>query len=258
MKRTPLLVAALGTLALTACGPGEVVVTAEIQVTDPATGEPVARQLSDLEILVLPYDRDELFDSLAAAAAEPEPQVPAELLEAQNEVAAAQAEWRELETRWNTLRDTLQTLTNTLDEYTRGEARYRMLFNEWQDMDAQYAQVERQKDAAFDRFDSLSTANIQQAQAFRIEYDDWADVAFADADAVMQAKVRASGLAAAADTTDAGGVARLEVKPGSYWVHARYEEPYTELYWNVPVTVVRGEPIPVVLNRSNAEARPKF
>lgn len=258
MKRTSLLAATLSVLALTACGPGEVVVTAEIDVADPATGERVDRQLSDLEVLILPYDRDEIFDSLANAASSPEPQVPEELLQAQTAVAEAQTTWRELETRWNTLRDTLQTITNTLEQYTRGEARYRMLFNEFQDLDAQYARVEREKDQAFQRFDSLSKANIAQAQAFRIEYDEWANDAFADIESVMQAKVRASGLGTAADTTDANGVARLQVKPGSYWVHARYEEPYRELYWNVPVTVVRGDPVPVTLTRSNAEQRPKF
>lgn len=258
MKRTPLLAATLGTLALAACGPGEVVVTAEIDVADPATGERIDRQLSDLEVLILPYDRDQIFDSLASAASNPEPQVPEGLLQAQTAVAEAQSTWRELETRWNTLRDTLQTISSTLEEYTRGEARYRMLFNEFQDLEAQYAQVERQKDRAFQRFDSLSKANIAQAQAYRIEYDEWADDAFVDIEAVMLAKVRASGLDTAADTTDASGVARMQVAPGSYWVHARYEEPYTELYWNVPVTVVRGEPVPVSLTRANAEQRPKF
>lgn len=258
MKRTPLLFAALGLLAVAACGPGEAVVTAEIEVADPVTGERVTRQLSDLEVFLLPYDRDVIFDSLSAAAPGAEPQVPQELLEAQNEVAAAQQQWRELESRWNTLRDTLQKISATLDQYTRGEARYRMLFNEFQDMESQYIQVERQKDQAFATFDSLSTANIQQAQAFRIEYDEWADVAFADADAVMTAHMRASGLDAAADTTDAGGMVRFAVKPGGYWVHARYEEPYSELYWNVPVTVARGEPVTVLLNRGNADVRPIF
>jgi hypothetical protein len=244
MKRISLLCAALGLMGAAACGPAEVVVTAEIEAMDPATGEPVTRQLSDLEVLLLPYDRDVIFDSLASAAAGPEPQVPAELLEAQDAVAQAQQSWRELETRWNTLRDTLQKISATLDEYTRGESRYRLLYNEFQDMEAQYAQVERRKDRSFVVFDSLQRANIEQT--------------FADADAVMLAHVRASGLPAVADTTDASGVVRFEVKPGQYWVHARYEEPYSELYWNVPLTVTRGEPLTLGLNRSNAEERAKF
>ena len=68
-----------------------------------------------------------------------------------------------------------------------------------------------------------------------------------------------AGLDLAADTTDANGVAtELMVKPGEYWVHARYEEVYSELYWNVPVSVARGEPVTVTLNRSNAQVRPIY
>jgi hypothetical protein len=258
MKRTPLFLTALGLLAVTACGPGELVVTAEIDVPDPATGEPAPRQLSGLEVVLLPYDRDMIFDSLTAAASSPEPEVPAALIEAQNEIAEAGSEWRELETQWNTLRDTLQKINTTLQEYTRGEAQYRLLFDEFQDMEAQYNTVESRKDAAFARFDSLTRANIEQAQEYQLRYDDWADMAYEDADGVMLALESESGLRTVVDTTDATGTARIEAKPGQYWAHARYEEPYSELYWNVPVEVARGEPVTLSLSRANAEVRPIF
>ncbi|HSM60590.1 MAG TPA: hypothetical protein VK849_07310 [Longimicrobiales bacterium] len=61
-----------------------------------------------------------------------------------------------------------------------------------------------------------------------------------------------------ADTTDASGVASFEVKPGRYWVHARYDLPYTELYWNVQVDIERGDPTQVRLDPSNAEERIKL
>ncbi len=44
--------------------------------------------------------------------------------------------------------------------------------------------------------------------------------------------------------------------PGDWWVHAFYEEAYSELYWNIPITVVRGDPFPVRLTRATAEVRP--
>jgi hypothetical protein len=258
MKRTPLLFTALGGLVLAACQPAEVVVTAEVQIEDAATGETSARQLRDLTIELLPYDRDLIFDSLASSAANPEPDVPAELLQAQEMTAEAQREWREFEARWNTLRDTLQTINTQIAQYSRGEARYQALFREFQDLDAELGRVERQKDRAFAVFDSLSKANIQGAQAYRVRYDEWADEAFVDVDALMLARLRESGRDAATDTTSAQGVARFSVSPGEYWVHARYEEPYSELYWNVPVTATRGEPITITLTRENAEERAKF
>lgn len=258
MKRTPLLSLAASALVFAACGPAELVVTAQIEVEDPASGEMVSRELADLEVFVLPYDRDAIFDSLASAAAEPEPQIPQELLEAQERTAAAQRTWRDLESRWNTLRDTLQTISQALGQYSRGEARYVALFREFGDLESQYNQVERRKDAAFAVFDSLTKANIQAAQAYRVRYDEWATEAFAEVDAVMLAKQRAAGLDVAADTTDASGVTTFAVKPGAYWVHARYEEPYSELYWNVPIELARGEPVTLTLDRTNAEQRPKF
>jgi hypothetical protein len=257
MKRSLLLVAGFSA-ALAACGPAEVVITAELDVEDPATGSAMMRPVSDLEIQLLPFDRDAVFDSLATAFGTPEPPIPAEILAAQEEIAAAQEEWRDFENRWNTLRDTLQTINDSLQQYNRGEARYVALFNEFNDLDSEYSTVERQMNTAFERFDSLQQANIEQAQAVRVERENWAAEAFADVDAVWTEKVRASGLTPAADTTDASGVATLAASPGQYWVHARYDEVYNELYWNVPLTVEGGEPTTLTLTRSNAQGRPKL
>jgi hypothetical protein len=92
----------------------------------------------------------------------------------------------------------------------------------------------------------------------RIVLDNWADEAFAGVGEIFTAKQRAAGLPIVVDTTDASGMVRLEAPPGTYWVYARYELPYTELYWNVQVTLERGEPAELVLNRANAEERPKL
>jgi hypothetical protein len=259
MKRSTLLFSALAALGLAACGPAQVVVTAQIEVEDPVTGEMVTRQLSDLEVILLPYDRDAIFDSLTAAASAPEPTVPEELSAAQTAIREAQEEWRNAENRWNTLRDTLQKISAAMEEYLPSEATYRLLFNDFSDLDAQLGQVERNKDALFERFDSLSQENIARAQEYNMRLDEWAAEAFLEVDEIMIAKERAAGLDLAADTTDANGVAtELMVKPGEYWVYARYEEVYSELYWNVPVSAARGEPVTVTLNRSNAQVRPIY
>ena len=90
--------------------------------------------------------------------------------------------------------------------------------------------------------------------------ENWGDEAFSGSFEVFDAKRRASGLDAVADTTDASGIARqnLKVKPGQYWVYARYELAYTELYWNIPIEVIGGEPLQVSLSRANAEERIKL
>lgn len=258
MKRSTLLLAA-GSILLAACGPTQVVVTAEIEVLDPATNEMVVRPLSDLEVMLLPYDRDMIFDSLSAAFGTPEPEIPAELVAAREAIQASQARWRGMQDRWNTLRDSLQTISSELERYSRGEGQYITLFRLFGDVEDEYNRIDRQQVAAFEEFTSLQEASNAQTQEVRVLRDNWAAEAFADIDATMLSAITASGLDVAIDTTDASGITNsLAVKPGSYWVHARVEEAYTELYWNMPLNVVKGDPITVTLTRSNAEVRPKL
>ena len=257
MMRSKFLLALLGTALLSACGPTQVVVTAEIAPDDPSQGGEL-RALGDLEIRMFPYDRDVVFDSMTAAASTPEPPIPDSVLDAQNQVAAAQQAWRDPETRWNTLRDTLQTLSDELEQLSRGQAQYRVLFREFQDLDDEYAAVERRRDAAFENFTSLQAASMAAAEETRMLREQWADDAFAEVGVAMSLRERASGLTTLYDTTDASGVADgFEAKAGDYWVTARYELPYTELYWNVPVTV-GSEPAQIRLTRDNATVRPKL
>lgn len=258
MRRITALVAVVGSLALAACGPGQVVVTAEAEGTDPETGEAVTRPLSDLEVQLLPYNRDQVFDSLEQAYPDPEPPIPDSLVAAREEVAEAQAEWRQTEARWNTLRDTLQTLSGELEQYNPAEARYRELFNIFSDLEGELADVEEDMEAAFQRFDSLQQGIISQSEAIAAQRVDWADQAFQGAADVIAARIDEAGAEPRIDTTDASGTVTFSAPPGDWWVHTRTELPYSELYWNVPVTVVRGEPVEVMLTEENAEERPNL
>jgi hypothetical protein len=253
-----LLFSLVGSLFLSACGPGHLVVTAEMDVVDPETGEMVTRPITDTEIEFLPFDRDAVFDSLTAAFGTPEPEIPQDLLDAQSQVAAAQQAWRDLEAQWAAIRDRLQTINEQMDGLSRGEQRYRELFNEFSDQEQRLSRVERQRDAAFERFTSLQEGIIARQDSVRFLREDWADEAFADAWDVFQAKVEESGRDIVYDTTDANGIVNPELPPGEWWVHARQELPLQVLYWNIPVTVVRGDPVPVLLNRANAEVRPNM
>lgn len=239
-----------------ACSPAEVVVSAEIEVPTPEGGMQQI-SLSELEVQLLPFDRDVVFDSLTQAFSQPEPQVPPELIDAREQVQAAQTEWDAAQRRWGLVRDTLQALSTALEQYNRGEAQYLLLYREFQDFDSQLSGAERQMNDAFARFDSLQRGTIRSSDSIRIIQDSWADEAFAGVGEVFRQKQLAAGLPMAVDTTDASGVARenFQVPPGQYWVHARYPMTYTELYWNVPVTVERGEPVQVTLTRANAEER---
>ena len=252
------LAAAIGVLGLMACGSAELTVIAVLG----DDGDPNAALLGDLVVELLPYDRDQVFDSMEAAAARPQPEIPPDLLAAQEEIAQARSEWRDDDARWGVLRDTLNTINDELETLERGMRTYQELYNTWEDLSDDLAAAERARESSFERFTGLQDAAIGRMDSVRIVRADWADEAFADVNEVLAAKIEASGLDVAVDTTEVEGPGEgsvvFQVPPGDYWVHARYELPGEELYWNVRITVVRGEPMEVRLTRANAEARMVF
>ena len=259
MKRTALSLALpLLLLASTGCGPAELIVTAEVEVTDPETGNPVSRAADDVEIQLLPFDRDQIFDSLTAAASSPEPQMPAELRVALDSVNAAQREWRESESRSLALREQLRELSEELEQYNPAEAQYRVLFNEFNDVEVQFEQADATRSAAFDRFTQLQDETFSEIEEFRAILGGWEEQAFAPYGEVVGMKIQLSGQEILADTTDATGRASFAADPGEWWIYARYPLAIEELYWNEPVALERGDPIEIPLTRDNAEIREIF
>lgn len=259
MKSRWLFLTLVGSLVLASCGPGQVAVTAEIDVPDPETeGATVQRAIPDLEVQFLPFDRDALFDSLEAAFATPEPQIPEDLLAAQAEIEAAESEWQSAESTWGAGRDRLMALNEEMEPLNPAEGRYAVLFREFQDWESRVAAAERTKDRAFQRFTQLQEGFYQRRDSMRLILDQWADEAFAGYGEAATAKVQETGLDILADTTDAQGYALADVPPGTWWVYAYYEKAYSELYWNLPITVERGDPLQIRLTPETAVERPVF
>jgi hypothetical protein len=254
MKRFLVLLTA-APFGLAACSQPEVLVEAQIPQAD---GEaPMA--LADLPVRLLPYDRDAIFDSLEAAYEQPEPPIPPEILQAQQQVQQAQAEWRETEERWATVRDSLSTLSEQLQQMQqrglRGTPQYGQLFERFGRLEAEERQVNQTTRAAFQRFDQMQRATLTRADSIRLAQEAWAERAFADFPAVVEARLLESGVEEAADTTGPSGFAQLRVPEGRWWVYARFLLPYEELYWNVPIEVT-GDSVHIRLTPENADRRP--
>jgi len=245
--------AVLASAVLGACGSAQVTVTVELQNE---SGETTV--LEDVEVRLLPYDRDQIFDSLEAVADSPEPQYPPDLVAALDEVEEARQQWMDTENRWNMLRDTLNQLSEAMEGLNRGENRYREIFREWSGLESELQRAERRKDSDFGRFDELQQTSIGRSDSMKIVQADWAEEAFRDVGTVIAAKIEATGLDQAADTTGVAGQATFAVPPGEYWIFARHRLPRDELYWNVRIEVVRGEPVELRLTRENAEVRRVF
>ncbi|MEX0907114.1 MAG: hypothetical protein WD054_02200 [Gemmatimonadota bacterium] len=253
MKRVMLAAAAASTMMLAACGGGEVVVQAQVQ----GEGEqPVP--LGGLPLQVLPYDRDAVFDSLQSAYSTPEPEIPAQLSLLQDSIATANQAWTQATADWNAARDSLQQLNSRLQGMSRASGDYIVLYRQVNELFAEVDRAEGTMDREFARFTSLQGRYTAQAEETQRTREQWGDAAFADADVALGERLKASRRRELADTTDANGLARLTgLKSGQWWIHARYELPFDELYWNVPVTV-EGDVVQVLLTRETAEVRPKL
>jgi hypothetical protein len=254
MKRFLVLVALLAPLAA-ACGQPQVV--AEAAIAAEGTGERLA--LGDLPIRLLPYDRDAIFDSLAAEYPEPEPPIPPEILAQQQQVQEAQTQWRVAEERWAAVRDSLRTLSERLTQMQnqglRGTPQYAQAFESFGTLEGEERQVNQQMQQAFARFDQLQQQTLAVTDSIQVQQDMWAEEAFADFNTVVAERLRVTGREEYADTTNAQGAASFRVPEGQWWVYGRYTLPYEELYWNVPIEVT-GDSTHIVLDRENAESRP--
>ncbi len=258
MKRTHLWMAALAPLALAACGPTNVQVTAEVEVLDPATGERSLRPIDNLEVELLPFDRDLLLDSMAAAAPRPEPGFPMELQIMQDSLFAAQNTQREAEAEWLALRERLQQISREMRQFSPAEGQYRVLFNEFNDLEGRVSAAEGRQNDAFRRVEDLQSRVLGDLNEARVLQENWEDEAFADYYTVMAGRLQETRGEILLENTDGIGQVSFPVKrAGTYWVHARYRLPTEELYWNIAIEV-GGDPVELRLTRENAEIRRAF
>jgi hypothetical protein len=238
---------------LAACGGSELVVQA--QITD-AEGQPVP--LRGLPLSLLPYDRDAIFDSLGQAYAQPEPEIPPDLMTLRDSIAQAQTEWRNATERWNVGRDSLKTLSDRLRGMNPASGQYIVLFRDFNALEPQVNALQRTMDQSFQRFTELQNRTSARSNEVRLHREQWADAAYADVDRVIADRLKSLRLEEMADTTDDNGMARIRgARKGNWWLYARYDLPFEELYWNVPIQVTGGQ-VQVQLTPQNAQLRPKL
>lgn len=258
MTRRSLWSAILVSLFAAACGPGQVVVTTEVEGIDADTGDPVMQPIDGMQVQLIPFDRDEIFDSLAAAADEPEPEMSADLLQARDSIQEVQQIYREADARVVALREQLSDLNDEMEQYSPAEPQYSELFTQFNQLEAEMLDQVEVRDQYFELFTELQSETIEQLEQARIQLELWEEQAFADYGQVAAQRMDETGKEILTDTTGAQGRVTFSAEPGEWWVHARHRLPTEELYWNVRVDVERGDPLEILLNRENAELRPVF
>jgi hypothetical protein len=181
------------------------------------------------------------------------------LAAARDRVRVLQQDWQTSRTQWQTIRDRLNEINGELSNIGRTDPRYRALFNEFQDVERNLGGAERAMNTSFAEFDVLQKGVIEQSEQIQIQMDGWADDAFVDVGTIFDAKTAEARRQVVYDTTGAqGSTGTIEVPPGTWWINARYELAFDELYWNVMVTVEGSEPVLIKLDPSNAIIRPNL
>jgi hypothetical protein len=176
MRRVVLILAAAVTAAATAaCGGGDIAVLAQLDGAATGTQETEAVALSSLPIRLLPFDRDVVFDSLAEAYPEPEPEVPDSIFELQQRVQDRYLTYQQANTRWATLRDSLQTLSDRMQRMDQGSGEYFALYQEFNDMEGEVNTLETRANDAFEEFTTLQSRLNAQSQEITLARRAWAD-----------------------------------------------------------------------------------
>jgi len=258
MKRASILSAAMAVSFLAACGSNELVISAEAEAVNPESGVREIAPISGLEVQLLPYDRDAIFDSLARAYERPEPVFPEEVAMMRDSLFAAREEWSSAEAEWLTVRDRLETISQEMQGYSQAEARYRELFFQFGEQETRLRQAEQRRDQGFERYDRLQRDVLDEVNQARLIQEQWEDEAFAPFGEVVAAKLALAKREVLTDTTDATGSVRLAPKSGEWWVFARHRVATEELYWNIRVNVEGGDPVTVQLSPGNAQIRLVF
>lgn len=251
MRRRSVLAGLVALLPiLAACGGSELTVMVLAGEGDEL--QPVA----DLPIELLPFNRDSVFETLAAQAEEAEPQIPADLKAQFDSVAAMQGVWRAAEAEWAEAREALQNLSSRLERLDRRSREYQQLYRQFDGLESTERRLNNTRQQAFGAFDELQRQTLERADSARAVIESWEDIAFMDYMDIEAEILQSLGREIAYDTTDAAGAMTKSLQGGTWYIHTRLSLPFSELYWNVPVDPAATDTLQ--LTRGNAEERIKF
>ncbi len=247
-RKHVILLTLAGGLLLAACGGGELAVQVMTEGTEGMQPE------SDLPVSFLPFDRDSVFEALAASAPEPEPRVPADLQQEFDSVLVLQETWRIAESSWSEVRDSLRQLSDRLRGMDQRSRSYRELYDRFGALEGREQRLNRVRSQAFDTFTGLQQTTTTRLDSVRAVRESWEDIAFADYVSIVDSIQDALGREIVEDTTDASGTVLRRLSGGPWWIHTRVAIPAGELYWNLLVE----EADTLRLTPANAEQRLRF
>lgn len=212
----------------------------------------------ELPVMALPYDPQQILDSLALASDLSRPEFPGldtVLAEYQRRVPEGVAQ---LYQDWTTARSTVHAISDTLRNLDREAPGYDAVYDRfrgrYEALARQEAELERamRDESAEDR--DLALAAAAAADTLR----EWESAVYADYDVIAAGRLALSGRNEVALLTEGVGNVAVRLEPGEWWLVARLphpENPFREYFWNVPLRVDGLTPLQIPLSDRNVTLR---
>jgi hypothetical protein len=219
--------------------------------------------LTELAVTALPFDADQVFDSLARLSPTPRPDFSA--LEARLQAYRRQEtpprdpeDAAGLNAGWVAVRDSVARMARELSRGDRKAPAYREAYLRFRQLYAHYAAKEAEREARARNLHSGDRAIAEAATHASDSLRAWETQAYGGFPAAAEARVARLGRSVTSTETDSLGAVELELANGNWWLTARARDPdnpFLEIYWNVPVKVTGGLPFSLPLMPENAISR---
>ena len=208
----------------------------EVQARDP---DDVT--LPNLEITVLPFDRESIRDSIAEASGAPRP----EFSELEAELAAYAlpdlSGLTESFLPWQAIHDSVKHLAESLNVAgSDSSLQYASAYSRLRDLYQRLARSTVDRDAAIREQVGDDKDLALRAAAAADSLRAWEGTTFVNFPELADSVLAQEGRAMYSATTDQDGVAEFTLTPGRWWIVATWvdpENPFREYHWNVGVTV---------------------
>jgi hypothetical protein len=215
--------------------------------------------LSGLEVSAIPFDPNRLLDSLSRHAPTPKPdfgelETRLKNYRRRDTVGAVES----VSAGWLAIKDSVVRMARELSRQDRRASGYREAYGRFRQLYARYSAKEAEREARQRNLFPTDRALAAEATRASDSLRAWETAAYRPFPALADERVARSGRPADRAHTDSVGAVRLELPNGEWWVTAKApdpDNPFQELYWNVPVRITAALPLGVPLMRANATLR---
>ncbi len=194
--------------------------------------------LTDLEVHILPFDPDELLDSLERAAAAPKPSFPELETSLRSYTRRTDVEFAEASETWNSTRDSVADLSRQLLEIDRASALYRARYRDFRELYSRLMRRGAERDATIRSLTAQDRHLAGRAGAAADSIRLWEARNLREYPRLASERLEDLGRPATTAVTDEEGGAVLSLAPGRWWLLAKMkhpENPFLEYHWNQPI-----------------------